>query len=303
MKHKKEDSPSWSKVLPQFWKKKLEKKRKPAVVVLNLHGVIMAQHQGGGIGSKKFLNIETTEKLIDEAFDTKKLEVVLLNVNSPGGSAVQSELIAEYIRQKSQDKGVPVISFVEDMAASGGYWLACAAPNIFVSNSSILGSIGVISQSFGLHEAIAKLGIERRTHTAGQSKALGDPFMPMDDKQLAIIKRILATLHENFKKHVRNSRGDRLKKVDESRLFSGEVWVGQEAVELGLADGLGSIHGFIRDEFGGEDNVNLVRIKPDVHKFAKLLGTVDQSVFAQQVANSLVQHSHDQQQFGQQFKI
>ena len=147
-----------SKMLPGGYRKKLENKGKPQVAVLNLHGMI-ASSSGRSPGfSRSPLSIQTTEKLIDKAFSTKKLEAVLLSINSPGGSAVQSELIADYIGQKSKEKGVPVISFVEDVAASGGYWLATAAPVIYVSKSSIVGSIGVISQSFGFHEAIAKLG-------------------------------------------------------------------------------------------------------------------------------------------------
>ena len=128
---------------------------------------------------------------------------------------------------------MPVISFVEDMAASGGYWLATAAPTIYVSQSSIVGSIGVISQGFGFHETIAKLGVERRTHTAGESKAFSDPFKPQTEEDLAIVRSILTSLHGNFKNQVKSARGDKLK-GPESKLFSGQVWVGQDAVDMGL---------------------------------------------------------------------
>lgn len=159
----------------------------------------MSQSGGRGFGGRKSLSIDSMEKLIDKAFSMKRCEAVLLNINSPGGSAVQSELIADYIGQKAKSSGVPILSFVEDMAASGGYWLATAAPTIYVTQSSIVGSIGVISQSFGFHEAISKLGIERRTMTAGESKAFSDPFKPWEEKDKAIVRQILASLHDNFK--------------------------------------------------------------------------------------------------------
>ena len=161
MKNVAKEPSKLAKILPESWQNKLKSKGKPKVAVLNLHGMIASGSGGSPLfGGRKSLNIQNMEKLIDKAFNTKKLEAVLLSINSPGGSAVQSELIADYIGQKSKEKGVPVISFVEDVAASGGYWLATAAPVIYVSKSSIVGSIGVISQSFGFHEAIAKLGIK-----------------------------------------------------------------------------------------------------------------------------------------------
>ena len=283
MKHKPQTPAKWTKILP--WRKRLEEKAKPKVAILNLHGMIANSSL-----NRRNLSIHSTQKLIDKAFDTKKCEAVFLSINSPGGSAVQSELIADYIGQKSAEKKVPVISFVEDVAASGGYWLATAAPTIYCSKrffnyneitfacgreerefadfakeshfssgcrsitvanldlvqkdfgtmlhllafdckffyyfSSIIGSIGVISQKFGFHEAIKHLGIERRTQTAGEFKAFGDPFKPEQEKDVAIVRNILSALHENFKAQVKSSRKDKLKeaKAPDSELFSGKVY-------------------------------------------------------------------------------
>jgi len=294
MKHKKTEPKKWAKILPQSWRVKMANKSKPKISVLNLHGTIMASQQPG-FGRQQPLSIDSLEPLINKAFLPKKLEAVFLSINSPGGSPVQSELIADYISQKSKEKSVPVIAFVEDMAASGGYWLATAAPTIYVSQSSLVGSIGVISQGFGFHETIAKLGIERRTQTAGESKDWSDPFKAQNEEDKAIRQKLLDALHINFKNQVKNSRGDKLKAPD-STLFNGHVWVGQEAVELGLVDGIDTIHRFVAKQFG-TDKVTVEKVSKKKGPLSSLFGAnfesadfsespFTQAAFAHQVATA-----------------
>lgn len=253
-------------------REKAQKKSLPAVAVLNLHGIIGAQTGSGWPGAgKKAINLANMRKQIDEAFGLKKLEAVFLSVNSPGGSPVQSDLITEYIISKGKDKSVPIYSFVEDVAASGGYWLACAGQKIFVSTSSVVGSIGVIAATFGLHEVIGRLGIERRVLTAGTNKLMYDPFRPVQEKDVAILQNLLNQIHVNFKSHVEKCRGNRLID-DRERLFNGEIWVGRQAVELGLADDVHSVDTFIRSEYGGEDKIRTVFVKSAGSKIQELFG-------------------------------
>merc|ERR1719187_1971595 len=148
--------------------------------------------------------------MIDKAFKPRRLEAVLLNINSPGGSAVQSDLVSSYIKEKSIKHNVPVIAFCEDYAASGGYWLACTGSQIYAARSSVVGSIGVISQGLGFHELIEKYGVERRTFTAGENKSVNDPFAPLKEKDAEIIKTLLNNIHQHFIDHVKASRGERL---------------------------------------------------------------------------------------------
>ncbi len=245
----------------------IAERKKPVVSVLNLHGIIMAGKSGGLGGGQPKLNIDNTRKLIDKAFDADRLEAVLLSINSPGGSAVQSDLISEHIQYRADKAKVKVTAFVEDMALSGGYWLACAAPEIYVNKASLAGSIGVIFATFGLHEAIGKLGVERRLQTSGPRKACLDPFKPMEEGDKALVKDLCDEIFDVFKDHVKKSRGDRLKGAEED-LFSGAFWAGQKAVDRGLADGVLTSHAFIRREYG--DRVRVARIKPD--PWAQLFG-------------------------------
>jgi serine protease SohB len=201
---------------------------KPAVVpVIRLGGTI-------GTGTRS-LNDEALAPLIDRAFKGKPAAVALL-VNSPGGSAVQSSLIAARIRRLADEKSVPVHAFVEDVAASGGYWLACAADEIWVDESSIVGSIGVIFASFGFPELMARQGVERRVVTAGKSKSFADPFLPQKAEDVERLKALQTPIHQAFIDHVKRSRGKRLK--EDADLFNADVWVGRQAVDLGLVDGL-----------------------------------------------------------------
>lgn len=219
---------------------------KPALVpVIRLGGTI-------GTGNRS-LNDEALAPLIDRAFKGKPAAVALL-VNSPGGSAVQSSLIAARIRRLAAEKKVPVHAFVEDVAASGGYWLACAADDIWVDQSSIVGSIGVIFASFGFPELMARQGVERRVVTAGRSKSLADPFLPQKDEDVARLKALQTPIHQAFIDHVKTSRGGRLNQTAD--LFNADVWVGQQAVDLGLVDGVAHHVPKLKSLYG--DKVRLV---------------------------------------------
>lgn len=216
-------------------------KNAPTVAVLRLSGVIAAGNRGG-------LSDQALAPLIEKAFRRGKPKAVALILNSPGGSPVQSALIGARIRRLAEEKHVPVYAFVEDVAASGGYWLAAAADEIYVDASSVVGSIGVISAGFGAHDFLQRHGIERRVHTAGKSKSMMDPFRPEKEEDVARLNRILEQIHENFIEHVKSRRGDKLVASDD--MFTGEIWIGQKAVEQGLADGLGHIVPVMKEAFG-----------------------------------------------------
>lgn len=205
-------------------------RRGPRVSVVRLHGVI------GMAGRGASLNDAALAPVIERAFRRGRPNCVALAINSPGGSPVQSSLIAARIRRLADETGIPVHAFVEDLAASGGYWLACAADEIWADDSSVLGSIGVIAAGFGFQDLIARWGIERRVHTAGRSKSTLDPFRPENPDDVARLRNVLEPVHEAFKQHVRSRRGDRL--AGDRDLFTGEFWAGREAVHLGLADGI-----------------------------------------------------------------
>lgn len=234
----------------------------PVVPVVRLSGVISA---GGGL--RPGLSLASLAAVIERAFAVPERPAVALAVNSPGGSPVQSALVAGRIRQLSEEKKVPVLAFCEDVAASGGYWLACAADEIWADPSSIVGSIGVVSAGFGFHELIERWGIERRVHTAGERKALLDPFRPEEPEDVARLKRIQAEIHEQFKDMVRRRRAGRLKAPEED-LFTGDVWTGARALELGLVDGLGDLRSVLRGRFG--DKVRLRLVQQDRRWFPRL---------------------------------
>ncbi|MBV2358766.1 S49 family peptidase [Thalassococcus sp. CAU 1522] len=220
----------------------------PVVSVVRLQGAIGMAGRGG-------LSDRSVAPLLERAFRKGKPKAVALEINSPGGSPVQSSLIGGRIRRLSEETGVPVLAFVEDVAASGGYWLASSADEVFADASSILGSIGVISAGFGAHVFLQRQGIERRVHTAGKSKSMLDPFRPEKEEDVARLNRLLGQLHENFIAQIKARRGPRL--ADDPDLFTGEVWIGQSAVEVGLADGIGQIDAVLKDRFG--DKVRLRR--------------------------------------------
>lgn len=219
------------------------------VAVVRLSGMIAA---GGRLGAS--LNDASLEPVIERAFARGRPKAVALLVNSPGGSPVQSSLIAARIRRLADEKSVPVHAFVEDVAASGGYWLASAADHIWVDETSIVGSIGVISAGFGFHELIGRYGVERRVHTAGESKSFLDPFRPEKPEDVERLNRVLAAMHESFIAQVKSRRGARLSQ--DTPIFTGDFWAGRRAVELGLADGVAHLVPKMREIYG--EKVRLV---------------------------------------------
>ena len=222
----------------------------PTVGVLRLSGVIGPP----GMGYRQALALTELASSIERVFKLPRLEAVALLVNSPGGAPVQAALIAGRIRQLAVEKEVPVYAFCEDVAASGGYWLACAAEEIYADPASIVGSIGVISAGFGFPELLEKFGIERRIHTSGDKKGLLDPFVAERPDDIERLRDLQEDIHDQFKEYVRTRRGEKLT-ADEDVLFSGEFWTGRRAEELGLIDGLGDLRSVMREFYG--ENVNL----------------------------------------------
>lgn len=223
----------------------------PVVTVLRLDGVI-----GHIRGLRRGLSLSSLATVIDKAFKPRNLVAVALSINSPGGSPVQSALIAKRIRDLADENDVPVIAFAEDIAASGGYWLACAGDEVYANESSIIGSIGVISGGFGFSELIKKMGVERRLHTAGDKKAMLDPFTPEKPADVKHLKSLQKEIHETFTEMVRARRGERLIGADED-IFNGAFWTGRKALEMGLIDGIGELRSVLRARFGDR-----VRLRP-----------------------------------------
>src|ERR1700709_2149103 len=211
-------------------------RRASAVVpVVRLSGVI-----GAVTPLRPGMSLAGVARMLERAFATKNAKAVALVINSPGGSPVQSRQIYLRIRQLATEKKLPVLVFVEDVAASGGYMIACAGDEIFCDPSSILGSIGVVGGSFGFVDLIKKIGVERRLYTAGEHKATLDPFLPENPEDVARLKQLQREIHALFIAMVKDSRGARLKGADDL-LFTGEFWAGEKSVSLGLADGIGDL--------------------------------------------------------------
>ena len=218
--------------------------RPARVPVLRLEGMIAARARAG-----RAISHAGVSDMIERAFTRGRPSAVALVINSPGGSPAQSAMIARHIRRLADEKSIPVHAFVEDVAASGGYYLATAADHIWVDENSIVGSIGVISAGFGFADLIARHGVERRVHTAGRAKAMLDPFQPERERDVARLEAIQAQVHESFIAFVRGRRGARLH-GDSEPLFEGDVWVGQRAVALGLADGVAHLRPKMQALFG-----------------------------------------------------
>src|SRR3954447_19481633 len=216
----------------------------PVVPVVRLSGVI-----GAVTPLRPGLPLSAMAKTLERAFATRGAKAVALLINSPGGSPVQSRQIYLRIRQLAAEKKLPVLVFVEDVAASGGYMIACAGDEIFCDPSSILGSIGVVGGSFGFQELIKKIGVERRLYTAGEHKAMLDPFLPEDADDVARLKAIQREIHAIFIALVKQSRGMRLKGAEDV-LFTGEYWAGETSVSLGLADAIGDLRSTLRTRYG-----------------------------------------------------
>ena len=222
--------------------------KKSIIGIVKLAGIISSENR---LGSRGGLNLNDLSDSITKAFSFKNIKAIALLVNSPGGPPVQSALIANRIRDLAKEKEIPVYCFIEDLAASGGYWLSCAGDKIYAMESSIIGSIGVITSGFGAVEAIKKIGIERRVYSQGKNKGLLDPFLPEkkdDIKQILIIQK---DLHSQFIAWVKKRRGKRLKANDEV-LFNAGVWSGSKAKDLGLIDGIGDYYNVMKNIFGDD---------------------------------------------------
>ena len=224
----------------------------PVVGVVRLNGVI------GRMGPlQRGLTLASVAGPLERAFKMPEVKAVALALNSPGGSPVQSALIARRIRTLAEEHDVPVVAFAEDVAASGGYWLATAADEIFADASSIIGSIGVISAGFGFSELMKRVGVERRLHATGEGKGAMDPFQRERAEDVEHLKEIQADIHEAFCAQVRERRGDRLKGAEED-VFGGRFWTGTRALEKGLIDGIGDLRTVMRDRYGERVQLRLI---------------------------------------------
>ena len=221
---------------------------------ISLSGIIAPN-----MGRRKGLNLYELDKVIEQAFSVKNLKAVVLQINSPGGSPVQSEMISKRIRDLSEEKNIPVLAFVEDVAASGGYWLACAADEIFASKASIIGSIGVVSSGFGFDKAIKKIGVDRRLYTSGENKAILDPFLPENKDDIKRLKDIQKELHNQFISFVKSRRGSKITNKNKD-LFTGAFWSGEKSLELGLIDDHGEMKSALKQRFG--ENVKIKEFAP-----------------------------------------
>src|SRR5215813_6480125 len=224
----------------------------PVVPVVRLTGVI-----GIATPLRPGLLLSTIARSLERAFDTRHARAVALVINSPGGSPSQSHLIFRRIRQFAEEKKLPVLAFVEDVGASGGYMLACAADEIICNEFSIVGSIGVVGASFGFNELMEKIGIERRLYTSGDRKAMLDPFLPEKPDDVKRIKAIQQDIHDHFIALVKERRGARLNGTDKV-LFSGEFWTAEKGIELGLADRIGDLRAVLRERFGEKVHTPLI---------------------------------------------
>ncbi|MBM5782134.1 MAG: S49 family peptidase [Pelagibacterales bacterium] len=238
--------------LGKIYKKIFGDKNTPKVVCLNLHGVIGKESK-----MSSAINIDNLSPLLKRAFETKNIKAVALNINSPGGSPVQSELIYNYVRELSDEKKIPVYTFAQDVAASGGYWLLLSGDEIYAHNSSIIGSIGVIFYGFGFVDLIKKIGIERRVYTEGKNKAVLDPFMPEENENIEILKDAQRDIFESFKELVKVRRQGKLR-GDENKIFTGAFWSGKRALQLGLIDEVCDMRKKMKEKFG--NNVEFIQI-------------------------------------------
>lgn len=257
----------------------LRLRKSPAQIhVVRLEGALVAGRslRGGN------LNLLSLEPVLAKAF-RKGVAAVALEINSPGGSPVQSALIANRIRALSSEHKIPVYAFCEDVAASGGYWLACAADEIYADENSIVGSIGVISMGFGFPKTLQKLGVERRVHTSGESKSRNDPFKPEKPEDVAKLKAILDQMHESFRAMVRKRRDGKLKGQDND-LFSGAYWTGAKSLELGLIDGLGHMQDTMKRKFGEKAEFRKIEA---AQGWGRRLGLANASHLAEQALETI----------------
>tara|TARA_B100000579_G_C22674134_1_gene777123 strand:- start:236 stop:1009 length:774 start_codon:yes stop_codon:yes gene_type:complete len=239
---------------------------------VRLSGVI------GNVGRfRQGIDLASQRDILKKAFSYKKPKNVVISINSPGGSPVQSHLIYSYIRQLAQKNKTKVTIFAEDVAASGGYFIACAGDEIYANSSSIIGSIGVISASFGFKDLIKKIGVDRRIYTAGKNKSTLDPFVEEKEEDIKRLKKIQLDLHTDFINIVKKSRGSKLKDPEQNNIFTGEFWSGSASLKLGLIDGIGNMDQVVKEKFG--DNVILKRFEKQKGFIArKLSSSIDSSL-------------------------
>lgn len=250
------------KILSLFGGKKQKK-----IYVLRLSGVIgMSQ---GGLRRGNGISFDNVRIHIEKAFKDRSTKAVVLQINSPGGSPGQSELIYRYIKSLSANKKIPVYSFIEDVAASGGYWLACAGEEIYALDTSIIGSIGVVSAGFGFVDLMKKIGVERRVITQGDSKMVWDPFSDEKKSDKQIIENIQKDTYQIFQNLVKTSRAQKLN-IAEAKLFSGEFWAGITAKKFGLVDGIGDFYTIMKEKYG--ENVDFVFTEKKESMISKMLG-------------------------------
>lgn len=234
-----------------------QRDRGPVVAAVKLHGVITPASSPFVRG---VINLAGMETALSRAFGHERLRAVALSINSPGGSPTQSALVADRIRGLAEERGVPVLAFCEDVAASGGYWLACAADEIIAHPTSLVGSIGVVSQGFGLHGLLERFGVERRLYTAGVNKARLDPFLPEREDDVAWLAGMQEELHGMFREWVCSRRDGKLGAKDE--LFTGEVWTGRRALELGLVDRLSTMRSEVARRYPDAELITVEGRKP-----------------------------------------
>lgn len=254
--------------------------KKNRVNIVRLSGVIMPPENSSRRNTT--INLDTYKDILDNAFSHPGVNAVYLIINSPGGSPVQSDLISNYILSLKSKYNLPVYAFVEDVAASGGYWIACVADKIYARPASIVGSIGVVSASFGFQDLIKNWGVERRVHTSGTQKSFMDPFQKEEEKDIKRLKDLQKSIHAIFKNWVKERRSETLKGTDKS-LFDGQFWLGTEAIENGIIDGIGDVLEIAKSEYG--DTVKLSYYKPE----SSLLG----SLFKMEVSPNLEQINQD----------
>ena len=241
-------------------------KKKIFIPHIKLSGVI-----GSAGRFKQGIDFSGQQEIIKKAFSFKKAKTVAISINSPGGSPVQSHLIHDYIRQLAKKNNKKVIVFAEDVAASGGYLIACAGDEIYANSSSIIGSIGVISASFGFQDAIKKIGIQRRVYTAGKNKSTLDPFREEKEEDIERIKKLQLELHSDFIEVVKKSRGSKLKDPEKNNTFTGEFWSGSTSQKLGLIDGIGNSEQVLREKFG--ENIVIKNFEKQKSFIAKKLSS------------------------------
>jgi len=267
-----------------FWRRK-----SPIVPVVRLSGVIAAWQSLGRRG----LSLEAVEPQLKRAFSVKQAKAVVLLINSPGGSPVQSAQIGNRIRQLAAQTDIPVIAFCEDVAASGGYWLAAAADEIFANPASVVGSIGVLWAGFGFDKLLDRVGVDRRVYTAGDAKLTLDPFQPERDEDVARLKSLQTDIHDQFIAHIESRRGSRLK-GDRKDLFSGAFWTGQRAFDLGLIDGLGDYRQVIAGRFGEKTEFLIIEPK---RKLLSLSGGGVSAQLASSVLGDVAAHAVERAYF------